>query len=443
MGCRAPAPADPAGETAGETAAPAALDSDAGTQRPVRGLLFSGQLPENVLLVSIDTLRRDALGAFSGAADTPRLDAWLEGALVLEHHRSCSDWTLPSMLCALTGVYNEHQSRYPTWESPVPDDALTLAEVLRGRGWRARAVAAHYAYSPEQNLGQGYHRVEYNAHWDAEEVTRRALSAAETLAQVGQPWLLHAHYIDPHVPYVTPAEYLEGYQPPPLPYDPADPGAMQEVERAWRQGALSESEMQAVLAHLNETYQAELRYLDEQLGRLLDGLGERGALDDTLVVFMSDHGEQFFEHGAYEHGESLFAEETLALAAFSAPGLAPGRFSAPTSHVDLLPTVLAALGEAPLEGISGQALGTFEAARPVFSSMVSEHEIMQSVEIGDDRLVVDWAGRVMRFDLATDPGEHVDLYVEGDPSLEAHWAALAPMTEALEAVIGETKATER
>ena len=106
------------------------------------------------------------------------------------------------------------------------------------------------------------------------------------------------------------------------------------------------------------------------------------ALEDALVVVFSDHGEQFFEHGALEHNNSLHAQETQALAVFWADNLVPVAVSTPTAHPDLAPTSLEALGVAAGSEMTGQPAGTADPGRPIFSTRFREGDILQAAGIG-------------------------------------------------------------
>ncbi len=420
---------DPGGDDGGDDTAPPAELSPP--------LSFTGARPTNLLLVSIDTLRRDDLGRWAGGDTSPWLDAWLEEAVVLDHHRSCANWTYPAMACALTGNYNADAGYLPTETNRFPDSATTLAEILKDAGYQTRLVASQALLDPEINLTQGYDHIQQGIGWDSDQVAPLALEQATEMLDEGGPWLLHIHLFDPHLPFNAPGSYRVGEEElPEIPYDLASGWTAANLEEEWE--VMDEETRADVLLHLQMLYDAELRFLDEQIGLMFDELEGMGALEDTLVVFFSDHGEQYYEHNGFEHGVAVYTEETLALAGIQAPGLEPMVVDAVTSHVDLLPTILDALGREVPEGLSGSKLGDFAVDRPVFSAMFNDKGYAQAVEIGDDRLVYLWEGFAQYFDLATDHPEQVDLYDAEDPTVQALWEAMAPMTEAISTLSGET-----
>ncbi len=400
------------------------------------GLVFAGERPTNLLLVSLETVRRGDMGRYSGRDTTPELDRWFERSVVLDHHRSCSNWTYPSFVCIYTGTTAETWGSFPHGVMSYTDDAVFLAEILAARGYSTRMVAAQFVLDPEQNLTQGFDETEANVQWDAAEMSRRTIEAAEAMRGGDRPWFLHVHFFDPHTPYLADSSYrdVEGLIPD-VPVDFASPELVDTLPLDWE--TMDEPTRAAVLNNLQIFYDADLRYMDEQVGLAMDTLERRGVLEDTLVVFITDHGEQFFEHGSFEHDTSLYGEETLATAAFWAEGLSPAAVTEPTSHIDIVPTVLDALGLPPAEDATGYVLGTIPSDRPIYTSSLLDTDrgvtATQSIEIGDDRLIYWWDGRASLYDLAADPGEQVDRYDGDDPTVQALWEVLAPYTEALEA----------
>ena len=159
-------------------------------------------------------------------------------------------------------------------------------------------------------------------------------------------------------------------------------------------------------------YDEEIAYTDQQLGVLRDGLADRGLLEDGLVIFTADHGEELFEHGGFEHAHALWQELLHVPLIFWGAGVNPGRDATPVSLVDIAPTVLDWLdlvSPVPFDGLS--LLPTVSASvqvpdRPLYAGGVTRSTPQSAVMRWPQKLVIDHAsGRLLRFDLAQDPHE--------------------------------------
>ena len=332
------------------------------------GLAVSGLLggcqppPPNVLLISLDTTRRDHLSCYGySRSTTPNLDALAERGLLFEHAVAVSSWTLPAHASMLTGLYpRTHGAHFMAEgeESAVPEfslgamapSCLTLAEILDDAGFRTGAIVANsYFLQPKLGLNQGFHHYDFEQagaplfYRPAEEITDAAL---EWLAHQSSPFFLFLNYMDPHAPYLPPAPHDRRFASLP------DHESMRQRFGSWKayvertarvkRGAEPLSAREA--SFFRDQYDGELAYVDAQVGRLFDGLRARGRFDDTLIVVTSDHGEAFGEHGVAGHGVTLY-EHQLAIPLIVKP---PGsdvaeRVDSRVSQVDIMPTVLAIL----------------------------------------------------------------------------------------------------
>ncbi len=360
-----------------------------------------GDRPD-LLVISIDTLRRDHVGFFSGAqspSDTPTIDRLLEEGVAFADHRSCSSWTLPSVVCALSGL-DATESRFAPADGSyaVPDDVRFLADYLRDEGYTTGLVSTNPFMVGEGRPGRSYQRLVDIQDARAENVVDRGLALLDELKGEGEPWLLHLHFLDPHDPYNPPDGYIDTHA---------------------LAAAGSETEAMEV------RYRGEVRYLDAELGRLLDTLEERGDLEDTLVSIWSDHGEQFGEHGALYHGNSLYPEEVDTFAGFWGAGVQAQIWDGPTTHSDLLPATLFQLGVAmPRQEWASVLTGV--GAEPRHALRVWEDRALQSVRVRSRELIYDWRGTAELYDRDSDPGDLCDM------------SAVAPrQTEGLMALLGE------
>jgi len=391
---------------------------------------FDGEPPSNLIILSVDTLRRDALGRYGGSL-TPNLDRLLAEGVALDDHRSCSNWTYASMLCVLSGKTTDQLGFEPLHKpsgepAPLTAGFTLLGHLLDERGMTGAVVSTNVFLSDTFHTTAGYTYETYDGELDAAGVVDAGLALQEQLP--GDRWLLHLHFLDPHDPYDTPPAYqqaLDGL--PPLGWDLTDLISLNELRGALPE--LDEETRALVDAHLRARYDGLTRYVDDEIGRFLEAMEERGALDDALVVVLTDHGEQLLDHGDIGHGLTLFDEETRAVAGFWSPSLTPAVWEGPTSHVDLLPTLAQALGWSVDIDFSGVPIGG--EARPILVHRYSREETLQSVVFEDQKLVYDWQSGYALYDLSDDPGEQLDRADDDPASVERLRGYLEPQTAAL------------
>lgn len=428
-----PTPTTPTTPPAPTTPTPTETPSTDGTVT-VGGLVFDDHLPTNLLVISLDTTRRDHIGRFSGSDITPHLDAVLDEAYVLENHRTCSNWTGPSMTCVMSGR-NPMENGFWPW---VSDDQVkgrppktydTLATHLTDAGWRTTLVTANTSVFDLDATGipKGFER-EVDVDWQpAPDVAAAAMTEVGTLTGQAAPWYLHVHFIDPHGNYCPPESYVEGlggipdlgYSINDLCYDTYGPGWYDYYyqPQPWRDALVDTYEV---------LYDAELAYWDDSFGVFWDELDASGALDDTLVMFVTDHGQQFFERGGHGHGLWLGSEENRSTAAFWAKNLTAGAWTGVTLHQDLTETLYTAYGITPDSPTDGTIVGTAPADRVAraMNYWGGGSPVQLSVVRNDRQLVYDWYGGKAYFRLDSDPAGLDDVYDPADPELVSLWGPM-------------------
>lgn len=400
-------------------------------------LQFTGELPRNLLLISMDTLRTDHVGALSESRSTPFLDSVLEDSVLHTDLRGCSNWTYSSALCLMSG-----QSMVDLRWEPVSDDTqapdgptqLDLLPLwLQQAGFETAVVTGSPWFSSEPGVltGEGYDTVVYDD-WDnpwefppASWSTGHGLEQAARLVDGdAERWFLQVHYMGPHTPYSAPAEYLTQLETmEAIPYDLTTPTGLQDAKSEF--SSLSERGQALLLAHMKVHYSAEIRYMDDQLALLWAGLDAAGALDDTLVLLWTDHGEQFHEHKKWGHSAGLYQEENRALAGWWAPGLTPTRWDVPVQHQDLVHLIYKALQLAPEDSWTGQDPDTVSAdrVRHAFRYNASDDAWFLTTQ-GDRAMVYRCDGRRSAFDVVDDPAELINTYDADDPAIQALWGPL-------------------
>ncbi len=321
----APAPADP-------PAPPAAAGA------PAAG---PGGGP-NIVLVLVDTLRADHLGVYGYDRPTsPRLDAFAAGGTTWTRAYAQSGWTLASVTSLLSGQYpHQHgvvrDSRQPDRFGCLVPAVETLPEALRGAGYATAGFINNTFLAPEFGLKQGFDLYDYKGatnveHRSADQTVDDALTWWD--AQGDRPRFALVHFMEPHLNYEAPADirgmFAEGPGPDQLAMVPgkADPF----VQMQFGELIPSEESKRYTVARYDE----EVRTADRAFGRLLDGLQARGQLDGTLVVLTADHGEEFWDHGRFEHGHALWSELTRVPLVAAGPGVSTGRVDTVVEHVDL------------------------------------------------------------------------------------------------------------
>jgi len=370
----------------------------------------------NLILYMVDTLRADHLGAYGYRRPvSPRLDAFAADATLFETTVAQAPWTRPSVASVLTGLTPRvHGINRP--HDGLAADAVTLAEVLAAAGYRTAALVANPNIAPRFHLGQGFESYELLPGFDngAPLVTEWAEDWIDDERDPQRPFFLYLHTVEPHAPY-TPEEPYRSRFAPDVPRDGF--GTQAHIRAVKEAGPIDP----AVAAGLMDLYDAEIAANDAAFGDLLDGLAARGLMDDTVVVFIADHGEEFLEHGQLEHAKAFYRESIEVPWVVRFPDLGHGRrIAAPAQQVDVMPTLLGYLGlpvPPAVEGldlmawVAGEEPSPEEAQREIHSYLDRSGFTGASVRVGDWRwieMVHPLPTREL-FDLRADPAEHRDV----------------------------------
>ncbi len=372
-----------------------------------------GRTRTHLLLVSIDTLRADALGSYGYAkAQTPRLDALGAQGLRFEQATTVAPLTLPAHSSLLTGTFPATHGVRDNGGFYLGDEQVTLAEVLRGEGYRTGAFVGAFVLDSRWGTHQGFDR--YFDEFDLSEMTGGGMASvqrrgdevvAEALRWLGEeseaPFFGWVHLYDPHTPYEAPEPYPSRFP-------------------RTRSGA----------------YDAEIAWTDALVGRLLDGLAEQGHLEDTLVVVLGDHGEALGAHKELDHGFFVYDEAVQIPLMIAGPGVPSRVVPEQVRIVDVMPTALELLGiEAPasVQGTSlvplgrGQELKLLALAESWYPRY--HYGWSELVAVRDGRYKLIQAPRRELYDLAEDPGELHDLAAEQPERADALEQALEDLLE--------------
>jgi arylsulfatase A-like enzyme len=358
----------------------------------------------NVLLVSVDTLRADHTSlAGYGRETTPNLLKLASRALVFEQAFSASSWTPPSVASYLTSL---HPIRHGMYGGPnrVAEDRDTLAEMLRAEGYVTRAVVQNAWFDEVFGYAQGFDDYQSFDFIGSPLCSDEVQSDVRTWLEDERdaPFFLWLHYFAPHCPYVPQQPWIDVYSPDE--YSEHFEQVEFQQMAAFKRRLLDPADLERFVA----LYDSEINFVDEHIGALLDQLQASGLDQDTIVVFVADHGEEFKEHGSLGHYSTLHDELVRVPFLLALPGQQQGlRHTEPVSTTDLVPTLRAVLGLEPLEDLDGHALlarsaegelesdlGTFAVNRPdglAFSFRYSQpyraHEAAEVLEGERDQVV--------------------------------------------------------
>ncbi|HVQ29311.1 MAG TPA: sulfatase-like hydrolase/transferase, partial [Vicinamibacteria bacterium] len=296
--------------------------------------ILPAKAPRNLLLVSLDTTRADHLGCYGyPGAQTPRLDALARSGLRFEKATTVVPLTLPAHSSLMTGTF-------PAWHGVrdnggfyLGDEQVTLAEVLKDKGYRTGGFIGAFVLDRRWGISQGFDR--YFDEFDLEkfgdvssmdaiqrpgsEVVDKALEWLRADQQ--RPFFAWVHLYDPHAPYDAPEPYRSRFP---------------------RTGM--------------GAYDAEIAFTDAQVGRLLDALDLDDRLDETLVVVVGDHGEMLGEHGEQTHGFFIYEPATHIPLIVSGPGVPARSVPDQVRMVDVMPTALDLLGVPVPKPVQGASL---------------------------------------------------------------------------------------
>ncbi len=316
-------------------------------------------VPGPIVLISMDTTRRDALSPYGApAADTPNLQRFAQDATVFDAAYATAPWTLPSHASMFTGLYPSHHG------AGVADDHLrldreTLADLLARAGAFTAGFAGGELCSSQWGVGQGF--LEYRDPEGFESRGDRLTDGAlQTIRRHGKdPLFLFVNYFDPHALYRAPEKFDQRFDVPALAEKlralPVWKDLVAGDNEAWRKVVGGEvPATAAAMAYLRAAYRAEVSYMDAQIGRLLDGLRRRGLYDDALIIMAADHGELLGEEGYFSHGCRLDPELVEIPLIVKWPHQRDGRRVGDlVSQVDIFRTVLdmAGLSAPPGDGI--------------------------------------------------------------------------------------------
>lgn len=411
-----------------------------------------------IVLVSADTLRADALAVYGNPrVPTQALDQLARDGVVFENDISVAPWTLPALSTLITGVAPAvHLVRHE--EDRLPDSVTTLAERFAAAGYHTAAIVDNAYLRPKANLAQGFNDYLFMDIPDYGKAlgpqimkhvlptlfrAERATTIEEQTAQV-QGWIAHhadrdfflwVHYFDPHAPYEPRRDYLTGEPPTGLGYSFEPPPQMMSgmvarsaAQREWIRGL----------------YEAEVRGVDDNLGRVLEQLRQLGLYDGAVIAFTSDHGEEFWEHDGQGHGHTLFNEVLRVPLLIKLPNNRHAKRVAQRISSERIAATLLEAADVEFDSADFSGPSLLPLMRGDEGAVAAPPVVSESAIIVDDQLAVVSdeqkyirslvTGRELHFDLRSDPGEHQSRLedadvVTGRKLLEQHASGASALRE--------------
>jgi arylsulfatase A-like enzyme len=380
----------------------------------------------NLLLLTVDTLRADRIGAYGDPeARTPWIDRLSRRGTTWSDCLAPSPWTLPSLGTLLTGTYpGEHHVLEEV--SSLAENVTSLAEIAREAHYRTAAIVTN-PWMSAGALSRGFDHFDLAERFESfgplhgtrlygtlarklaralqlDRADRTTARALEWLGRTNGNWLLWVHYLDPHIPNWPGPPWDRLFGPPPRLV-----GRWMPIRKGAYAGGV------AAEGGIRRLYSGEVAFTDANLGPIFRELEQRGALATTTIVFSSDHGEELWDHGGYEHGHAMFDELVRVPFFVVPPGGGRGHVSSSLVRlVDLAPTALGVLGFGPREEFTGvDVTGVPEGVPATFGEGTLYGNEQKYLRVGRWKLVYEPAlpeAEALRlYDLAADPGEMRDL----------------------------------
>jgi arylsulfatase A-like enzyme len=403
----------------------------------------------NVIVIMVDTLRADYLGAYGFEGEiSPNIDALAAESVQFDNCIAQAPWTSPSVASFVTSLHPQNhcvangyglfceviEDDEYAWET-LPDEATTLAEVFRDSGYETAGFVGNWVVKSKFGFAQGFDTY-VEPQGDEQHIDEDRFlfeQATEWLRQrrSGRPFLLYLHLMDVHAPYRLDSEGITTVRgSPSLGKD----RALTEQEIADRPSHLGarirwpDPAMADRLRNWKVAYGAGVHGFDRQLGEFLGFLREERVLDDAVVVFASDHGEEFLEHGAWEHGKTYFNPALQVPLLLRLPGAerAGQRVGRLVSLIDVMPTLMRLAGIdqalAPMQGqdLGPRVSGESDPEEPwAFASALPEETATIVAQNEQLKLILDLeTGSVELYDLVEDPGEQRNIASERDDLLD-------------------------
>ena len=363
----------------------------------------------NTIVVMIDTLRADHCAPFNHKTRvrSPAFNALAEQGALFERFSAVEDWTKPSCATMLTGLYPDTH-KIQTEGAKLPAKVKMISEEMQERAVATGAFIANGYVSGKFGFKRGWDRytnyIRESKKTDAEYVFKDAFEWIEKVKD--KRFYAYIHTIDPHVPYAPPKKFLELYDREPY-NGPVQPRKTAHHLEAIKKGKFNPTrrDKERILA----LYDGEISYHDKYFGRFLDRLNTLGLMKDTLIMVVSDHGEEFWDHGSVGHGHQIHQEliHVPFLLIWRGTIFGKVRIADNHDHGCMVPTTFDAMGLHPPDYLEGKSALPIALGRqqPGPQAGFSSHQgDRQAVWSGKWKLLMRGPVNTYLYDTDADPG---------------------------------------
>lgn len=377
----------------------------------------------NILILLVDSLRADRLHDYGYFRNTnPFLSEFGKKGVRFTRAYSHSSQTKLSVASLFTGLipplHNVRHAATPSKENKneilsdvLSNDLVTLAEVLHKEGYSTAAYITNPHLRSFLGFSQGFEEYQYFpfSKFDAEEINEQAVSWLER--QTMRPYFLYIHYMDVHLPYNPPSKYKYLYT------------EEKEMDPIQQNGPFQSEITEEQLKYTEALYDAQINYWDDCFQSLIKRMEEKEELNNTLIIILADHGEEFYDHGGFGHGYTLYEEELLVPLYIIFEGLLPTHEIRvdPIQLIDIFPTICHFSGintaKAPIQGINiFHSDGNKIISNKIHYAETCYGEISRSIQTDKYKLIYQSKLKDFKlFNLIEDPGEQNDLYSHSNP----------------------------
>jgi arylsulfatase A-like enzyme len=395
----------------------------------------------SIVLILVDTLRRDYLGfhGFEGPI-SPNLDWLAKESVVFENAFTQAPWTKPSIASLFTSLHpdthglDNHEGLFGPRQNQtlttgvLPGAAVTLAEALKGAGYRTAAFVANPWIHERYGFDQGFDS--YEVVETLPEILERARGFVRE--DDGRPFFLYLHFMDVHGPYDAPEEDFQAIggspslavrEQPPAGGLAKLPSYLKGIPWFGDEEFQDRTFREVIGFRLSRSHTVRARYaanvldFDRRIAPFLNEVRNSELNENTVLVLTSDHGEELLEHGGWDHGFNLYEQQLRVPLVIRMPGATDRRRDARAANlVDVMPTILALANADLPEGIEGSDLLASDASdRATFSAATKHREGVYALRTESYKLIFDGkSGAVSLFDLSADRGEYRDIAAENE-----------------------------
>ena len=391
----------------------------------------AGEVKKNVILIITDTVRADRLGCYGNTEGiTPGIDRFARDGVLFENCYSQAPWTLPAVASILTSAYPDRhgaggpEGRFTRLRGDIP----TVAEVFAGAGYATGAVTNVRFLSETFGLNRGFGSVDVyktkNVYRHARRAMRTSFAALRWIQRhKAKPFFLLVHYYDPHLIYAPPSAFRRRFA------EVQDRstgnyifGTGTDILNMRTSGTCPDRK---TIGRLKKLYNGEVAYTDSAVGWLLERISDVGLGGKTVIALMSDHGEEFLDHGGFEHSHTLYDEllkvpliirtpGMLEKQAEHRPGTAGIRVGPDVRSIDVAPTLCGLVGISAAKGFVGESLVSLEgrggADRPVLSQETMWGVNKNALRRDGFKIIVKSSpAKYELYDIKKDPGEQNNI----------------------------------